>query len=77
MGGCVYVSEGGTLVGGHAFNDEKAMQTGSLLNTLWDGGAIRRIRVLTGNAFLPGRRCSLHVHDAARGGGQAAWRRCA
>jgi hypothetical protein len=57
----VFTSEGGTLVGGHAFNDEKAMQTGALLNTLWDGGTIRRIRVLTGNAFLPGRRCSAHV----------------
>jgi hypothetical protein len=57
----VFTSEGGTLVGGHAFNDEKAMATGALLNTLWDGNPIRRIRVLTGNAFLPGRRCSLHV----------------
>jgi hypothetical protein len=56
----VFTSEGGTLVGGHAFNEEKAMQTGALLNTLWDGGTIRRSRVLTGNAFLPGRRCSMH-----------------
>ena len=57
----VFTSEGGTLVGGHAFNNEKAMHTGSLLNTLWDGGSIRRSRVLTGAAFLPGRRCSVHV----------------
>ena len=49
------------LVGGHAFNDEKAMATGALLNTLWDGNPIRRVRVLTGNAFLPGRRCSTHM----------------
>jgi hypothetical protein len=48
-------------VGGHAFNDEKAMATGALLNTLWDGNPIRRLRVLTGSAFLPGRRCSMHV----------------
>ena len=41
-------------MGGHAFNDEKAMATGALLNTLWDGNPIRRIRVLTGHAFLPG-----------------------
>lgn len=57
----VFTSEGGVLVGGHAFNDEKAMATGALLNTLWDGNQIRRARVLTGNAFLPGRRCSAHV----------------
>jgi hypothetical protein len=57
----VFTSEGGVLVGGHAFNDEKAMATGALLNTLWDGNPIRRVRVLTGNAFLPGRRCSMHI----------------
>ena len=57
----LFSSEGGALVGGHAFSEEKAMQTGSLLNTLWDGGPIRRARVMTGNAFLPGRRCSVHV----------------
>ena len=57
----VFTSEGGVLVGGHAFNDEKAMATGALLNTLWDGNPIRRVRVMTGNAFLPGRRCSAHV----------------
>jgi Protein of unknown function (DUF3987) len=59
--GGVFTSEGATLVGGHAFNQEVAMQTGALLNTLWDGNPIRRARVLTGNAFLPGRRCSVHV----------------
>lgn len=57
----VFTSEGGVLIGGHAFNSEKAMATGALLNTLWDGNPIRRARVLTGNAFLPGRRCSMHV----------------
>jgi hypothetical protein len=57
----VFTSEGGMLVGGHAFNNEKVMATGVLFNTLWDGSPIRRARVLTGNAFLPGRRCSAHV----------------
>jgi hypothetical protein len=32
----VFTSEGGVLVGGHAFTEEKAMQTGALMNTLWD-----------------------------------------
>jgi hypothetical protein len=57
----VFTAEGGVLVGGHAFSPEMAMQTGALLNTLWDGAPIRRTRVLTGTAHLPGRRCSVHV----------------
>jgi hypothetical protein len=57
----VFTAEGGILVGGAAFSDESRMRTGALLNTLWDGEPIRRRRVLTGAAFLPGRRCSAHV----------------
>jgi hypothetical protein len=57
----VFTAEGGILIGGSAFNDESRMRTGALFNTLWDGDPIRRSRVLTGNAFLPGRRCSVHV----------------
>ena len=48
----VFTSEGGVLVGGHAFNDEKAMATGALLNTLWDGNPIRRVRVQIGRAHV-------------------------
>ena len=57
----LFTDEGGTLIGGHAMNDDNRMRTGALLNTLWDGGSIRRLRVGTGTAFLPGRRCSMHV----------------
>jgi hypothetical protein len=57
----VFTAEGGILVGGAAFNDDTRMRTGALFNTLWDGEPIRRRRVLTGAAFLPGRRCSAHV----------------
>ncbi|SUS06241.1 conserved hypothetical protein [uncultured Defluviicoccus sp.] len=57
----LFTSEGGLLMGGHAFTDEKIMQTGALLNTLWDGSAIRRTRVLAGTAFLSGRRVSAHL----------------
>jgi hypothetical protein len=59
--GGVFTAEGGLLIGGAAFNDESRMRTGALLNTLWDGEPIRRRRVLTGAAFLPGRRCSVHM----------------
>jgi hypothetical protein len=57
----IFTAEGGTLVGGHAFNDEKMMQTSSLLNVLWDATPIRRTRITTGTAFLRGRRCSSHI----------------
>jgi hypothetical protein len=59
--GGLFASEGGVLIGGHAFNDESRMRTAALLNTIWDGDPIRRARVLTGTAYLPGRRCSVHV----------------
>jgi len=57
----VFTAEGGILVGGASFSDDSRMRTGALFNTLWDGEPIRRSRVLTGAAFLPGRRCSAHV----------------
>ncbi len=59
--GGLFTAEGGLFVGGSAMNDETRMRTGALLNTLWDGDAIRRLRVTTGAAFLPGRRCSTHI----------------
>jgi hypothetical protein len=59
--GGVFTAEGGLLIGGAAFNDESRMRTGALLNTLWDGEPIRRRRVGTGAAYLPGRRCSAHL----------------
>lgn len=57
----VFTAEGGLLIGGAAFNDEARMRTAALFNTLWDGDPIRRLRVGTGEKFLPGRRCSAHV----------------
>jgi hypothetical protein len=57
----VFSSEGGTFVGGTAFNDETKIRTGALLNKLWDAGEIRRLRVGTGKTFLRGRRCSMHI----------------
>lgn len=53
--------EGGQLLGGAAFNDESRMRTAALLNILWDGSPIRRLRRSTGTTFLPGRRCSAHI----------------
>jgi hypothetical protein len=57
----LFTAEGGLLLGGTAFSDDSRIRTAALLNTLWDGEPIRRTRVLTGDAFLPGRRCSTHI----------------
>lgn len=57
----LFTAEGGILVGGAAFNDESRMRTAALLNQLWDGEAIRRLRVGTGTSFLPGKRCCAHI----------------
>lgn len=57
----LFTSEGGLFVGGHAMSDDNKMRTAGLLNVLWDGSPIRRQRVLTGLAFLPGRRVSAHL----------------
>ena len=59
--GGLFTAEGGLFLGGTAMNDETKMRTGALLNTLWDGDPIRRARIGTGVAFLPGRRCSVHL----------------
>ncbi len=57
----LFTAEGGLLLGGSAFADESRMRTAALLNLLWDGEPIRRTRVGTGSAYLPGRRCSAHL----------------
>ncbi len=59
--GGLFTDEGGTLVGGHSFSDESRMRTGALLNGLWDGAPIRRLRVLTGHRYAPGRRLAGHL----------------
>lgn len=59
--GGLFTAEGGLFLGGNAMNDETRLRTGALLNTLWDGDAIRRLRITTGASFLPGRRCSAHI----------------
>lgn len=59
--GGLFTAEGGQFIGGAAMNDETRLRTGALLNTLWDGDPIRRLRIGTGVTFLPGRRCSAHV----------------
>ncbi len=59
--GGLFTAEGGLLIGGRAFSDEVIMHTGALINELWDGSVLRRVRVGTGISHLPGRRCTMHL----------------
>lgn len=58
----LFTDEGGLLIGGAAFNDETRMRTAALINKLWDGDPIKRIRRdASYSAILFGRRCSSHI----------------
>jgi hypothetical protein len=59
--GGLFSDEGGKMLGGHAMTSESKVKTAALLNALWDGSPIRRLRVLTGTSFAPGRRFSMHL----------------
>jgi hypothetical protein len=57
----VFTAEGGGFMGGHSMSDDNRMRMGAMLNAAWDGAPIKRTRVLTGFACLPGRRLSFHL----------------
>ena len=55
-------NEGGTVFGGHAFNEDAAMRTFALLNRLWDGQALDRGRVTDGgHTVAHGRRLTVSI----------------
>jgi hypothetical protein len=57
----LFSAEGGMMLGGHSMSEDAKTRTSALLNSFWDGADIRRRRVATGETFLTGRRCSLHL----------------
>lgn len=61
----LFSDEGGSLMGGHAMNNDNRVQTGAVLSKLWDGATIKRVRVGSGNedvvSYLPGRRLAMHI----------------
>jgi hypothetical protein len=59
--GGLFSDEGGKMLGGYAMSNDSKTKTAALLNDLWGGAPITRLRVLTGNAFAPGRRFSTHL----------------
>lgn len=57
----IFSDEGGQFVGGHGLNAENQLRTITGLSALWDGSAIKRVRVTDGISVLPGRRLALHL----------------
>ena len=49
------------MLGGYAMSDDFKTKTAAFLNAVWDGSPIKRLRVLTGTSFAPGRRFSVHL----------------
>jgi hypothetical protein len=56
----IFSNEGGQFVGGHGMADDAKLRTASGLSALWDGAAIKRVRV-DGTTILPDRRLSAHL----------------
>lgn len=57
----LFNDEGGTFIGGHSMTDEVRLKTGAGLSSLWDGGAVKRVRSGDGVLIAIGRRLSLHL----------------
>lgn len=57
----LFTAEGGQIVGGHSMKDEQITNSAAILNGLWDGAPVRRVRAGEGISDLAGRRLALHV----------------
>lgn len=57
----VFSAEGGAFVGGHAMSSDNKLKSAALFSQMWDGEALRRVRVSGVAAPLYGRRVSMHL----------------
>jgi len=57
----VFSSEGGQFIGGHGMKDDEKKKTASNISSVWDGGAIKRVRGGDGIQILAHRRVALHL----------------
>ncbi len=57
----IFSAEGGAFVGGHAMSADNRLKSGALLSQMWDGEALRRVRVSGIGAPLYDRRVSMHL----------------
>jgi hypothetical protein len=54
-------SEGGSLLGGAGFNEDRKVRMASLLSKIWDGQSVRKGRASTGKTFIPNPRLAIHL----------------
>jgi putative DNA primase/helicase len=54
-------NEGGAVIGGHGFADHAIMRTLALINRLWDGQPLDRVRAGEKRSLLAGRRCTVSL----------------
>ena len=57
----VFAAEGGQFLGSHGMTQENKLRTATGYSALWDGDAVKRVRVGDGVTVLPGRRVSMHL----------------
>jgi Protein of unknown function (DUF3987) len=57
----IFSSEGGQFIGGHGMSEENKLASAAGYSSIWDGGAIKRVRVKDGVTILAGRRLSTHL----------------
>jgi hypothetical protein len=57
----IFSDEGATFIGGHGLRDDARLRMGGGLSQLWDGGQVKRNRVVDGWMYLDGRRLCLHL----------------
>jgi len=57
----IFSDEGGRFLGGSAMSKENQLKSSAGLSTMWDGRAVTRTRVGTGDMVLNGRRVSMHL----------------
>jgi putative DNA primase/helicase len=57
----LFATEGGKFIAGHSMADDHKIRTAASLSNLWDGMPIRRLRVVDGSMFMPGRRLAMHL----------------
>jgi len=57
----LFSDEGGQFIGGFAMSQDHRLKTAAALSSLWEGGALKPVRAVSGASYLPGRRLSLHL----------------
>lgn len=57
----VFAAEGGQFLGSHGMTQENKLRTATGYSALWDGEAVKRVRVGDGVTVLPNRRVSMHL----------------